>query len=99
MTRERIIEKKEFYQHKIAELLTTDITQKVEDALATERERLTKEFTDEINADATKCTHYLEILDELLENEDAIAEQPVQENTCEETCVNEIQVETLSKEV
>lgn len=99
MTREQLIEKKEFYQHKVAELLTTNIAQKVEDALLAERERLTKEFTDEINADATKCTHYLEILDELLENEDAITEQPVQENTCEETCANEIQVETIFKEV
>lgn len=62
-----LCERKRRYTELKEQLTNTDIEAEVEKRLKDEKERLTLQIKTEIDADITKCDHYIEILDSLID--------------------------------
>ena len=82
---EMLYEKRKTYTEKLANIMSFDIDAEVNKRLASYRDKIQQEITNEIHADASKCRHYLEVIDELISSDVAPAEEKASEevNTVE----------------
>lgn len=74
ISRDNLIEKKNYYNSKINELNNMDINLEVEKRLNELRDEITKKVVEDFSKDVLKCQHYIEIIDIML-NEDNGGEQ------------------------
>lgn len=82
---EMLYEKRKTYTEKLANIMSFDIDTEVNKRLVAYRDKIQQEVADEIHADASKCRHYLEVIDELISSDVAPAEETPSEevNTVE----------------
>lgn len=82
---EMLYEKRKTYTEKLANIMSFDIDAEVNKRLVAYRDKIQQEVADEIHADAAKCRHYLEVIDELISSDVAPAEETPSEevNTVE----------------
>ena len=71
ITIEKLLEKKESYEQLKQELINKDVEAEVNRRLESTRAVITKEVKDEIAKDLTAVKHYLEILNSLIETDEA----------------------------
>ena len=91
MTPDILEQKKVLYTQKLNDIMSTSVDEEVNKRLAAKRAEVEAQVIAELDADASKCRHYLELIDTLIA-ETAITEAPVTEEVVEnQECINEQQ--------
>ena len=101
MDKKTIEEKKEKYLAELSRLSQINIEEEAEKRLADEKARIIHDIEVEVTADMLKCKHYLELIDELEEEEvkESTPAEPVVETVIDETTGETVEIPHYTEEV